>query len=588
MEHEYQIFWLSLHIEYMTDVLIIVTVWAILFIVAFVFIPLWRKRHDAESGLYERTQEDNRLSVNDALKKLNCDVKWEKINEDLIAHYNYQSGHFNIRLEKDSPYVRLIYLFFFDAELDHIELVRNVCNQCNLNTETCRLVYSLNEKKGTVDVHIVNALLVSDSTVKEVLERAMSNIFHWQRVFVMRYNALKEVSEKAFNHDVEKRDAAWKRELFLIREQEIIHQEDGPEWHESTTDPVRLRHLLASAMGLTDIVPSRFVLTCNDRVTVMEDVDDILDYNVSAPLIADNKFVNSSAVALVSYYDPRNPVQLRQLTMCFEQQEATDDTLYYRITLALAPLSVSKSVDFNDLQRQKLMSSVLLGHDLTPADKRLAKFRYIWKEAMAKQRSGRDEELTDDEKLLCNLQNPSHGYDLLRGKALFEQKRFYESVLILENVFWQLQSSFDGMGLPAREAFIEICYLVGACYTHLHQYRRASYYLQLTLPAHKITYMQTFINCLVNGHDFRAMAFIDSFLRELYPVVGDERLENTTEEMYEVVAFMGFLKRRKAYLLVRSEQYDEAERLLKQLLDDPANSDFALRELAYIQKKKQQ
>ena len=587
MEHEFQLFWLSLHIEYMTSVLIIAAVWVTLCIVAFVLILLWRRRHDEEGRLYERTQEDNRLSVNDALKKLNCNVKWEKINEDLIAHFDYQSGHFNIRLEKNSPYVRLIYLFFFNAELDHIELVRNVCNQCNLNTETCRLVYSLDENKGTVDVHIVNALLFNDSTVKEVLERAMKNIFHWQRVFVMRYSALKETSEKASCHDVEKRDATWKRELFLIREQEIIHQEDGPEWHESMADPVQLRHLLASAMGLTDIVPSRLVLTCNDQVTVMEDVDAILDYNISSLLIADNKFVRSSAVALVSYYDPRNPVKLRQLTMCFEQQEETDDTLYYRITLALSPLSVSKSVGFDDLQRQKLMSSVLLGHDLTPADKRLAKFRYVWKEAMAKQRSGRDNELTDDEKLLCKLQNPSYGHDLLHGKALFEQKRFYESVLILENIFWQLQSSFDRMEMPAREAFIEVCYLVGACYTHLRQYRRASYYLQLTLPAHRITHMQTFINCLVNGHDFRAMTFIDSFLSELLPVVGEESLENTTAEMYEIAAFVGFLKRRKAYLLVRSERYDEAERLLKQLLDDPANSDFALRELAYVQKKKQ-
>jgi hypothetical protein len=57
-------------------------------------------------------------------------------------------------------------------------------------------------------------------------------------------------------------------------------------------------------------------------------------------------------------------------------------------------------------------------------------------------------------------------------------------------------------------------------------------------------------------------------------------------DMHEMVAFVGFLKRRKAYLLVSLERYDEAESLLKQLLNDPENSGFALRELAYIQKKK--
>ena len=98
--------------------------------------------------------------------------------------------------------------------------------------------------------------------------------------------------------------------------------------------------------------------------------------------------------------------------------------------------------------------------------------------------------------------------------------------------------------------------------------------------------MQTFINCLVNGHDFRAMTFIDSFLHELSPVVNEDGLENSMADMHEIISFVGFLKRRKAYLLVRSERYDEAENLLKQLLDDPANTDFALKELAYIQKKK--
>ena len=50
--------------------------------------------------------------------------------------------------------------------------------------------------------------------------------------------------------------------------------------------------------------------------------------------------------------------------------------------------------------------------------------------------------------------------------------------------------------------------------------------------------------------------------------------------------FAAFVKRRKAYLLVSLGKYDEAEALLKKLLDDPENSDFALTELAYIQNNK--
>ena len=69
----------------MADFAIIILFWATLFIIAFVFIPLWRRRHDAGAGLYVRSQDDNKLSVNYALKQLNCKVRWENDHDDLIV-----------------------------------------------------------------------------------------------------------------------------------------------------------------------------------------------------------------------------------------------------------------------------------------------------------------------------------------------------------------------------------------------------------------------------------------------------------------------------------------------------------------------
>jgi len=564
----------------------IIAFWAILFIIAFVFLPLWRRHHDAVVGLYARTQDSNKLSVNYALKKFNCKVTWEKDHEDLVARYTYQGGHFGLRLEKNSPYLRLTYPFFFDVELENIELVRNVCNHCNLNTENCRMVYTVNEKKGVVDVHIISELLISDNTVKEVMERAMESIFRWQRTFVTRYDELKEDSRKVLNHDLEKSVASQARELFLIRELEMIHQSDGPELHEQAAIPARMSHLLATAMGLSDIIPVQMVLTCDAETTVVDEPDHILDYPIHAPLIADGRFIHHTAVALLDYYDPRNPVRHRHLTMTYEQEGITDDTLYYRVTLSLAPLSITPSSVPDDVERQKLMTSILLGYDLSSPERRLTEFRYLWKEALAKYKTGKADEMTDDERLLMHIRNPNLGIELLRGKALFEQQRYYESVQVLENLFERLQGNLEKIGLPGQSAFMEVCYLVGACYTGLHRYKRAAYYLQLTLPARRILYTQTYVNCLVNGNDFRAMSFIDGILQDMQAVVGEDRMGDVSGDMHEMVAFVGFLKRRKAYLLVSLERYDEAESLLKQLLNDPENSGFALRELAYIQKKK--
>ena len=54
----------------------------------------------------------------------------------------------------------------------------------------------------------------------------------------------------------------------------------------------------------------------------------------------------------------------------------------------------------------------------------------------------------------------------------------------------------------------------------------------------------------------------------------------------ETLDFYNFLKRRKAYLLVDLGFLDEAEIFLKSMLQDSNNGDFALNELAYIQRMK--
>jgi hypothetical protein len=55
----------------------------------------------------------------------------------------------------------------------------------------------------------------------------------------------------------------------------------------------------------------------------------------------------------------------------------------------------------------------------------------------------------------------------------------------------------------------------------------------------------------------------------------------------ELAEFSSFLRRRKVYLLIEAEQYDEAEKLLRNMLDEPENFDFAKHELTFLQEQKQ-
>ena len=176
---------------------------------ALTFFLLWYRHRSRRKGLLARTIAYNKRCLDSALAALNSKIEWDKTPDTLTGYFDYQGGHFSIRLEKESPYVRLSYFFFFSASATDIELVRCVCNLCNLNTETCRAVYTVNEKKGQADVHIVCTLQLDNHTAREAVERALGNIFRWQNFFIRKFNELKSQNDKSPTRDAEKDQARY-------------------------------------------------------------------------------------------------------------------------------------------------------------------------------------------------------------------------------------------------------------------------------------------------------------------------------------------------------------------------------------------
>ena len=89
------------------------------------------------------------------LRELNCEVQWGDEDGDRVGQYDYQNGHFRLRVNKSSSFVRLSFLFCYTAPIEKVNLARTLCNKCNINSETHRLVYSLNEEKNEVDMPFV-------------------------------------------------------------------------------------------------------------------------------------------------------------------------------------------------------------------------------------------------------------------------------------------------------------------------------------------------------------------------------------------------------------------------------------------------
>ena len=89
------------------------------------------------------------------------------------------------------------------------------------------------------------------------------------------------------------------------------------------------------------------------------------------------------------------------------------------------------------------------------------------------------------------------------GHQLVLEKRFTEAVIALTPLFNSIRHSFFNSSEEHMRLFFDLCYDLGYCYTDLHQYEMAFYYLSLAHLQNRIDYAMEYFNRLCNGEDIR-------------------------------------------------------------------------------------
>lgn len=522
---------------------------------------------------------ENKRIVSKALKALNCTGEWRKEGDAALVRYTFQSGHFGIRIIGNCPQVELSYLFFAEAEMKDINIVRHVCNHFNLNSTGPRFSYSINEETNIIDMHILTPLLLDDDRAKDILSSAMVDMFLWQNSFIRSLTDVKKEAKSSATSDLEWSEKEVARDFFLLREQELRHQKKGAEWRQNDKEAATLKQWMDKVFGLVDVVFSELTVV-TDTVTVINDRESIASYNLSDTLIADGAFVRQKAMLDLVFFLPAHPTTRRRMTFSIQQADGCEDVLYYQVVATLLPLPSGIGRPLHSKEVQVQSHSVLLAYDLRSTKQLQDEFVYMWKEAKSKVANGEENQLTEEQRLIANVESVDAARFVYRSRTLHRQKRYYEATSCLENAYRLLNSNIDKKSLEERNLFLEVCYMLGFCYNELQQYDRAYYYLTFVTGVNRTLYAEEYVNCMIYLGDYRSLMTIDGILEDLHnSIVEDE--EGEFEQ--SVHSFLQFLYRRKAYVLVELHRFDEAEEMLRQMIDDPESGDFALDELAYIQ-----
>ena len=522
---------------------------------------------------------ENKRIVSKALKALNCVGEWQEEKDAAIIRFNFQSGHFGIRIINKRPQVELSYLFFAEAEMSDVNIVRHVCNHFNLNSDGPRFSYTLNEETNIIDLHIMTPLLLDEDRAEEIVSTAMVDIFAWQNSFVRYLTEVKNDAKNSLTLDLEWAAKEVERDFFLLREQELRHQKKGADWRQNDKEAATLRQWMDKVFGFVDVVFSELIVITDELMTI-SDREAIATYNLSDSLIANGAFVRQKAMLDLVFFLPAHPTTRRRMTFSIQQADGCDDILYYQVVATLLPLPSGIGRPLNSREVQVQSQAVLLAYDLRSTKQLQDEFVYMWKEAKSKMANGEENQLTEEQQMLAKVEHVDAARFVYRSRTLYRQKRYYEAIACLENAYRLMNPNYQRLSKAEKSVFSEVCYMLGFCYNELRQYDRAYYYLSLIIGLNHALYAQGYVNCLINLGDHRALMAIDSILEDLRSSLSEDEDD---EIEHPLRPFLQFLYRRKSYVLIELRRLDEAEEILRQMMDDPESADFALDELAYIQ-----
>jgi tetratricopeptide (TPR) repeat protein len=393
----------------------------------------------------------------------------------------------------------------------------------------------------------------------------------------------KKTSEK--NTDVKKESFAFDSfidSLWLAREQEFQYQNEKIQFRINKKEHLSLGKLLSTVFDIRKKELSSLNINAKMKLSVIDDREELWDYDIISPtiVIGEDGLVHfdNDAVLSVTYTDPNYVANKGTIIIHISGAGGiSDKTAYFAVTAIFPTTLIERNL--KGILPQAKCLSLLVAYDHQSAKEAEVEYLSLKNSINKKLNSDQYDNLTDTELNLLEQLQPNLGKDFAFGKVAMKQKTFLHAISYFERVYKELNKKYLIKRLSDEESeiFFEVSYLIGFCYVELELPEKALMYLEIaTSFSDNIKYMQEYINCLSITKDIRTNFLIDTEGEKLFK----KSKELWTNDDY---SYYNFLLRRKSYVLIEMQQYDEAEKLLKMLLESDPDNSFIKTELAHIE-----
>lgn len=518
------------------------------------------------------------------LKDNNCNYNIEREDNGTFYNFEFQAAHFVASIRKQDDCLEVTYPVMATAPMSQLAVVRAKCNERNNGNILFKYSYSVDHEQNVVNIHLS---FFNNKVTSEELVHELKAAFHFQREWYREFDEAVDMAKDSEAFDLESDLYKHHREMFLLRRMEMKHQLDSSAADVAMgTQPLTLWHMLEIVAPIPQSTLLFMTVNTIGAQQRIEDEQAIRDFDLRHALIegeGQQARLTRDYAVLDLHYKQGSDEQPHLLTIALTAEGDDNHSIYTRVTVTQVPRNASRCNSLSNEGRQPRSATMLIALDRTTDKQRQQEFDYMWTDAMIKIKNGERDGMTPEQELLGQVHAADVAYNLYWGQQMFHAERYYEAMLYLDNVFNSYREVFFEMKSEQRQLFMEVAYKLGFCYNELGLYKQAFYYLDLIASDGNIRHTMELVNTMANSKDLRLFSYTEGVMEEVKRNFGeDDELPDNIKDL------INFLRRRRGYAYIDFNQLDKAEEIFTQMLDEEDNADYAINELAYIKKLRQQ
>ena len=523
----------------------------------------------AEPTVFEMAEHPFREML---LKELGVEIK--NTSEDKCRYIvGYQGGYFDFIFGKQNRYIKIIYYSFYSCSKKDLQTAYAVANTINLNQGnwTCYLSQSEEVCETPIDANICY-LFSAQGSVKvcaEALRILLPMCFEHAREFTeLMETALKEQESVAEHHN----DGVFNMQMQLVRNRRAIghsHEEMGEEY------PIKESQTISGFMKLFQDVDlgcmQQMKLLVDDGLEVVTEPTQIMEFDIREYIKNHPRQTDLKNLTILLEFEKQNLV----INLNRVSGEAAK-TLFFSYCVMRAGAQIDYELDKANVGPTFFKG--LIEVRLTTENEDYWEAKYIVDDAMDKWNNGKAKELTDEQRMIVACVSPSTRMDMYWAKKYYNDRCLLQSLPYFKRIVHNIKQHTSTPDSPYRDLYNELNFYIGFIYMELKMYETAYYYLDIAQRGGNFSSIEEFMNCLCNVRDWDSLTYI----RDIYERIIKALKEEGEDANDNLLRLYQFTKRRMAYALINNRELDEAKNMLKEMIKNGEDVEFAKVELKYI------